>query len=40
LAGPELDGAGHWAFAGDQKPVLASNKQFVGSLVRETNLSP
>jgi DNA-binding SARP family transcriptional activator/pimeloyl-ACP methyl ester carboxylesterase len=28
----ELDGADHWAFAGDQKPVLASIKQFVGSL--------
>jgi DNA-binding SARP family transcriptional activator/pimeloyl-ACP methyl ester carboxylesterase len=28
----ELDGADHWAFAGDQKPVLASVKQFVGSL--------
>jgi hypothetical protein len=35
LAEPELDGADHWAFAGDQKPVLASIKQFVGSLVRE-----
>jgi pimeloyl-ACP methyl ester carboxylesterase len=28
----ELDGADHWAFAGDQRPVLASIKQFVGSL--------
>jgi DNA-binding SARP family transcriptional activator/pimeloyl-ACP methyl ester carboxylesterase len=28
----ELDGADHWAFAGDQKTVLASIKQFVGSL--------
>ena len=28
----ELDGADHWAFAGDQQPVLASIKQFVGSL--------
>jgi pimeloyl-ACP methyl ester carboxylesterase len=28
----ELDGADHWAFAGDQHPVLASIKQFVGSL--------
>ena len=28
----ELDGADHWAFAGDQKPVLASIRQFVGSL--------
>jgi hypothetical protein len=40
LAEPELDGADHWAFAGDQKPVLTSIKQFVGSLVRETNPSP
>ena len=28
----ELDGADHWAFAGDQKPILASIKQFVGCL--------
>ena len=28
----ELDGADHWAFAGDQQPVLASIRQFVGSL--------
>jgi len=28
----ELDGADHWAFAGDQQPVLASIKQFIGSL--------
>jgi pimeloyl-ACP methyl ester carboxylesterase len=28
----ELDGADHWAFAGDQKAVLASIKKFVGSL--------
>jgi pimeloyl-ACP methyl ester carboxylesterase len=28
----ELDGADHWAFAGDQKPVLARIRQFVGSL--------
>jgi DNA-binding SARP family transcriptional activator/pimeloyl-ACP methyl ester carboxylesterase len=28
----ELEGADHWAFAGDQQPVLASIKQFVGSL--------
>ena len=28
----ELDGADHWAFAGDQQQVLASIKQFVGSL--------
>jgi pimeloyl-ACP methyl ester carboxylesterase len=28
----ELDGADHWAFAGDQKPVLASVRQFVGGL--------
>jgi DNA-binding SARP family transcriptional activator/pimeloyl-ACP methyl ester carboxylesterase len=28
----ELDGTDHWAFAGDQEPVLASIKQFVGSL--------
>lgn len=28
----ELDGADHWAFAGDQQPILASIKQFVGSL--------
>jgi len=28
----ELDGADHWAFAGDQQPVLASVRQFVDSL--------
>ena len=28
----ELDGADHWAFAGDQQPVLACIRQFVGSL--------
>ncbi len=28
----ELDGADHWAFAGDQQPVLASIKRFVGGL--------
>jgi DNA-binding SARP family transcriptional activator/pimeloyl-ACP methyl ester carboxylesterase len=28
----ELDGADHWPFAGDQQPVLASIRQFVGSL--------
>jgi pimeloyl-ACP methyl ester carboxylesterase len=28
----ELDGADHWVFAGDQEPVLASIKQFVGGL--------
>jgi DNA-binding SARP family transcriptional activator len=28
----ELDGADHWAFAGDQQAVLASIRQFVGSL--------
>ena len=28
----ELDGADHWAFAGDQQPMLASIKQFVGGL--------
>ena len=28
----ELDGADHWVFAGDQQPVLASIKQFVGGL--------
>src|SRR5262249_4723095 len=28
----ELDGADHWAFAGDQRAVLASIKQFVSSL--------
>jgi hypothetical protein len=25
----ELDGADHWAFAGDQQPLLASIRQFV-----------
>jgi hypothetical protein len=34
----ELDGADHWAFAGDQKPVLTNIKQFVGGLVREPDL--
>jgi DNA-binding SARP family transcriptional activator/pimeloyl-ACP methyl ester carboxylesterase len=28
----ELDGADHWAFAGDQQPVLDNIRQFVGSL--------
>jgi len=28
----ELDGADHWAFAGDQRAVLVSVKQFVSSL--------
>ena len=28
----ELDGADHWAFAGDQQPVLASIRQFIGGL--------
>lgn len=28
----ELDGADHWAFAGEQQPVLASIRQFVGGL--------
>jgi DNA-binding SARP family transcriptional activator/pimeloyl-ACP methyl ester carboxylesterase len=28
----ELDGADHWAFAGNQQPVLASIKQFVDSV--------
>jgi pimeloyl-ACP methyl ester carboxylesterase len=28
----ELDGTDHWAFAGDQQPVLASIKQFIGGL--------
>ncbi|MFP3570005.1 alpha/beta fold hydrolase [Paraburkholderia sp. SIMBA_030] len=28
----ELEGADHWVFAGNQQPVLASIKQFVGSL--------
>ncbi len=28
----ELDGADHWAFAVDQQPVLASIRQFIGSL--------
>jgi DNA-binding SARP family transcriptional activator/pimeloyl-ACP methyl ester carboxylesterase len=28
----ELDGADHWAFAGDQQPVLASIGRFVSSL--------
>jgi DNA-binding SARP family transcriptional activator/pimeloyl-ACP methyl ester carboxylesterase len=29
----ELDGADHWAFAGEQQPVLDNIRQFVGSLV-------
>jgi pimeloyl-ACP methyl ester carboxylesterase len=29
----ELEGADHWFFAGDQEPLLASIRQFVGSLV-------
>jgi pimeloyl-ACP methyl ester carboxylesterase len=33
----ELDGADHWAFAGDQKPVLASIQQFVGNLAVKEN---
>jgi DNA-binding SARP family transcriptional activator len=28
----ELDGADHWAFAGDQQPVLDNIRQFIGSL--------
>lgn len=28
----ELDGADHWAFAGDQRPVLDNLRQFIGSL--------
>src|SRR6516164_6806652 len=28
----EFDGADHWIFAGDQEPVLASIRQFVGNL--------
>jgi pimeloyl-ACP methyl ester carboxylesterase len=28
----ELDGADHWAFAGDQEPVLAAIREFVGRL--------
>lgn len=28
----ELDGVDHWAFAGDQQPVLANVRQFVASL--------
>jgi pimeloyl-ACP methyl ester carboxylesterase len=28
----ELDGADHWAFAGDQQPVLASTRQFIRSV--------
>jgi pimeloyl-ACP methyl ester carboxylesterase/DNA-binding SARP family transcriptional activator len=28
----ELDGADHWVFAGDQRPVLASIKRFVGGV--------
>ncbi|BDC43719.1 alpha/beta hydrolase [Paraburkholderia terrae] len=30
----ELDGADHWAFAGDQQPVLNHIGRFVGSLAR------
>jgi len=28
----ELEGSDHWAFAGDQQPVLANIEQFVTSL--------
>ncbi len=28
----ELGGADHWAFAGDQEPVLASIRQFIGGI--------
>jgi pimeloyl-ACP methyl ester carboxylesterase len=28
----ELDGADHWAFAGDQRPVLANVEQFVAGI--------
>jgi len=28
----ELDGVDHWAFAGDQQPVLTNVRQFVASL--------
>ena len=28
----ELDGADHWAFAGDQQPVLDNIRRFIGSL--------
>lgn len=28
----ELDGADHWAFAGDQQPILARIRQFIASL--------
>lgn len=31
----ELDGTDHWCFAGDQREVLASVKQFVGDLERD-----
>jgi pimeloyl-ACP methyl ester carboxylesterase len=30
----ELDGADHWAFAGDQRAVLDSVRQFVGDLAK------
>lgn len=30
----ELQGADHWAFAGDQQPVLDNIRQFVGNLAR------
>jgi pimeloyl-ACP methyl ester carboxylesterase len=30
----ELDGADHWAFAGDQQAVLDSIRQFVGELAK------
>jgi DNA-binding SARP family transcriptional activator/pimeloyl-ACP methyl ester carboxylesterase len=30
----ELDGADHWPFAGDQQPVLANIREFLGSLGR------
>ena len=29
----ELDGADHWAFAGDQQPILASIRRFVSSFI-------
>ena len=28
----ELDGADHWAFAGDQQPIIAGTGRFVGDL--------
>ncbi len=30
----ELDGADHWAFAGDQQPVIAEIASFIGGLTR------